>query len=795
MKLMASISAPLGSPAYSQSLYFSQRNAIESLGQSVQRLASGNRVLSIADDVAAVSLSSRLQAQISGLRQASQNIAQGLSLVQVASSGLRQIGDALIELESVASRANNSALSENDRAFLQQRFTTLIDSIDSVVGLTQFNSVTLLDGTLAGGTELSQQTQAASRAVGTLTFNASTSDGQTVSINNTLFEFGQTYNGVTLTSGTASASATSLAAVLNASNIEAVAQASYLAVGTDVEITSRAGGILSRQFIIDDGQGTADVSADGASGFVQGAIPPVTLIGGADNGVGIGNTKVTGTIGDLVINVQNQTPASRTLTITGAVVGTDTITFSGADSSTVFSFTNTPADQFDIKIGSTTEETLQNIVSTFSRFIGSLETAGADANDSRLELSQFKFEINGDTLIITNRQAGNAEAISINGGSETLSITSTGNVVASGANFNNGTTTGVNVNNVANPAFVGKISGFGATFVGADSVTASITVGNSVYSANITNTDPVGNTDIVFKSTAGGAFSVQLRGGEGSTVANQDDADDFAERLDDAFSTLTFYQERNVTNLKPEDTFAGSSARIQVKSTDTFTVSDAQVVASGANLNAIVRLSVNGGLFVSSSGLRDSIGAFESFVLRDTNDANQFITITNGANAFDLSDDAGAAAFETALKTAFQLEQDNLGTNFVVGVNASDVINVNLPSSNSTALFGGVTYDVTSQPNAAEAVTAVQAAQDTIQLLISYTSGKANAFNSAAVSVDAALTGVQAANSALADTDIIEESTSFAQKQLQVNASLAVIAQVLSLPRGLIGSLGSIGNS
>ncbi|NBO19175.1 MAG: hypothetical protein EBV03_08135, partial [Proteobacteria bacterium] len=526
---MAISAAPLGSPAFYQSIYFNQKNAVSDLSDSVARLSSGNRLVNIADDVASFSIASRLQSQVAGLKQAAQNISQGLSLVQVATGGLTQIRDTLMELESVAVQAGSGALNNNDRSFLQQRFTSLLDSIDSVVDVTTFNSITLLSGVLAGGAALNTKTTAATKATGTITFNGATNNTEIVSVNNVQFEVGQTYEGVTFTAGTASQSATNLAAVLNASNNTAISGYSYSANNNVLTITARSGGKLGNQFIISDGQSTANVTASGVSGFVTGGVPPRTLSGGADDGLGIGSTKATGTIGNNVITDQNQTPASRLLTINGTVLNTDTITFSGANSSTVFSFTDsTPANQFQIKIGGTREETLQNIVSTFEQFISGSSTTGADANDTRYDLAQLRFEINGDSLVISNKLAGNPEALQINGGSATLSVASTGNIAASGAAFNNGVKTGVDASNVSNAAFVGTISGFTATYVAADKLTASVTVGGVAYSATIADTTPGADTNVTFKSSSGGSFDVLLKGGNGSTVANQNDANDYA---------------------------------------------------------------------------------------------------------------------------------------------------------------------------------------------------------------------------------------------------------------------------
>lgn len=793
---MALNAAPLGSPAFYTSIYFNQKNAVNDLSDSVARLSSGNRLVNIADDVASFSLASRLQSQVANLKQLQQNISQGISLVQVASGGLQQIRSTLQSLESVAIQANSAALSNTDRSFLQQRFTSLLDSIDDVVDVTSFNRLRLLDGALAGGSTLKTDTTSATRATGTITFNGATSNGELVSVNNVLFEVGQSYEGVTFTAGTASQSATNLAAVLSASNNAAVSGYSYSADNGVLTITARSGGTLGNQFILSDGQSTANVTASGVSGYVGGATPPRVISGGADDGLSIGAVRVSGSIGNNVATDQNQTPASRLLTINGTVLNTDTITFSGANSSTVFSFTDgTPADQFDIKIGATREETLQNIVSTLQQFVSGDSSTGADANDTRYDLAQLRFEINGDSLVISSRLSGNPEALQINGGAATLSVASTGNIAASGAAFNNGVNTGVNASNVSNSAFVGRIQGFSATYVGADSLTASVSVGGVAYTASIADTTPAGDTNVTFKSSSGGSFNVLLKGGSGSAVGNQSDANAYATRLNEAFSTLTFTQERSLTNFVGTGLLSGGKASLQTDSASAPKVLNSVTVTPPASgPYATINLNVDGVDFRSGFGVGGSIGAFETITLTNVNNPNQSLRITNGGTARDFSTAEGAAAFQQAIEDSFSLSAPGGGVNFQIGELTTDVINVNIPASNSAALFNDSLPSVATQDDAAAAQTAIQSAQDSIDSLISYAGGKLSAFETAAASTQQVLTGVQAANSALADTDIIEESSNFAQKMLQVNASIAVIAQVLRLPNSLVSTLSTLGN-
>jgi len=136
-----------------------------------------------------------------------------------------------------------------------------------------------------------------------------------------------------------------------------------------------------------------------------------------------------------------------------------------------------------------------------------------------------------------------------------------------------------------------------------------------------------------------------------------------------------------------------------------------------------------------------------------------------------------------------------VGTDFQVGLESTDKLNVSIGSVNSFALFDGATPDVTSQVNAAAAQTKIETARQTVQSLIANVAGKQTALNFSAANLQQTITAVAQANSALADTDIASESTDFALNTLKVNSGIAVIAQALSLPNSLLTVLRAVGNS
>jgi len=777
--VMSAISS-LSSSAFFTPILSNLQNSSVEVGKSTARLSSGNRIVNVGDDVASYSVAAGLQAQLSGLRQASNNVAQGTSLLQVASGGLTQIHDLLSQLNTLAVQASSGSLTDTDRGFLQESFRQVIASIDTIASSTSFNNIKLLDGSLAGDNTILTQPTVATHATGSITITGTPLATQTFKIN------GGTVAATTdfVIGGDTNTTATNLAAALNASTNAGISQATYEAVGSTILITAKAAGTAGNNIIIDKAGSTA-TAAFSVSGGSTIAANVYTLTGGLNDGVHANSTKATGSISDTLVTAQSQVSASSVLTFAAQPTNTETFKVGDGNGGLVtFTYVSgTPATSKEIKIGTSVEETLQNTVAKFTQY------SGTDDYGVR----QLDVRIQGNTLVFTNKNTGNVTDLSATAVAITEQLAD-GSLSA--ASFNNGTNTGVNVNGVSNSAFTGQISGFSATYIGADSITASITVGNSVYSAAISDTTPGVDTSVRFSSDEGGYFDVKLAGTLGLTVSDQPTADIYAQHLDAAFSGLTFTQERNLTNFTPTSTLLGSTATLQIDDFSDVHIDSVSVTAPVTDgSDATIDLSINGETFRASSGIGGGIGAYETVKFTNTTDSSQFITFTNGATAQDFSDEDAAATFESLLATAFDIGAGGSGTDFQVGPANSDKINVSVGSASSYTLFGGVTPDVSTQENAEAAQDVIETALTRTQTLISQVGGLESSFASSAANLQQSITGISAAHSALADTDIAAESTNFAQQILRVNAAVAVLAQANSLPSSLLSVLRSAGNA
>jgi flagellin len=109
------------------------------LSKSLQRLSSGLRINSAADDAAGLAISDRMTTQVRGLNQAVRNANDGLSMLQTADGALGTVTQSLQRIRELAVQAANSTNSDSDRAALQQEISQLTQEVDRVGRTSSFN--------------------------------------------------------------------------------------------------------------------------------------------------------------------------------------------------------------------------------------------------------------------------------------------------------------------------------------------------------------------------------------------------------------------------------------------------------------------------------------------------------------------------------------------------------------------------------------------------------------------------------------------------------------------------------
>ena len=120
------------------------------LDQAMERLSSGLRINSAADDAAGLSIVNRMEAQVRGLNMAIRNANDGISLTQSAEGGMQEVTNILQRMRELSVQASNGTYSDDDRSQLQAEVTQLSDELGRIAETTTFNGQNILDGGFNG---------------------------------------------------------------------------------------------------------------------------------------------------------------------------------------------------------------------------------------------------------------------------------------------------------------------------------------------------------------------------------------------------------------------------------------------------------------------------------------------------------------------------------------------------------------------------------------------------------------------------------------------------------------------
>ena len=203
------------------------------LKQAMERLSSGKKINSAADDAAGFAIAERMTAQIRGLNMATKNANDGLSMLATIENATNDVTDMLQRIRELAVQAANDTNSVKDRTFLQTEVNSLLQEINRVATQTIYNNKVVLDGNLTGhfqvGTEKGQTISFNIKSIDTDTLKLTDlDDGNTVVANEKTFDDG-TYaiNTALMSDGTTTGPAATTAGVTGTA-----AAAGTMATGT-----------------------------------------------------------------------------------------------------------------------------------------------------------------------------------------------------------------------------------------------------------------------------------------------------------------------------------------------------------------------------------------------------------------------------------------------------------------------------------------------------------------------------------------------------------------------------------
>jgi flagellin len=118
----------------------------DAIGESGNKLASGERINKASDDAAGLAISENLRADVRSLNQAKRNAMDGVSLVQTAEGGLNETTNMLVRLRELAVQAASDTIGNTERGFLDKEYQALKSEIDRIANSTEFNGTRLLVG-------------------------------------------------------------------------------------------------------------------------------------------------------------------------------------------------------------------------------------------------------------------------------------------------------------------------------------------------------------------------------------------------------------------------------------------------------------------------------------------------------------------------------------------------------------------------------------------------------------------------------------------------------------------------
>ena len=128
------------------------------LSTSTQRLSTGMRINSAADDAAGLAISELQRADIAALQQGARNANDAISLIQTADGAMGVIDEKLIRMKELAEQAATGTYDSTQRLMIESEYQQMASEITRIANATDFNGIKLLDGTLSGVHDGSQMT-------------------------------------------------------------------------------------------------------------------------------------------------------------------------------------------------------------------------------------------------------------------------------------------------------------------------------------------------------------------------------------------------------------------------------------------------------------------------------------------------------------------------------------------------------------------------------------------------------------------------------------------------------------
>jgi flagellin len=155
-----------------------------SMDTAMERLSSGKRINTAADDAAGIAISTRMEAEINGLQQAIRNASDGQALIDTAEGAHDEVTNMLQRMRELAVQSANDTNSDSDRAALQLEIDQLLTEIDRVAESTSWAGKTLMGGPEGGASTFNFQVGSTSAAQDQISINIDDTSADSLGIGN-----------------------------------------------------------------------------------------------------------------------------------------------------------------------------------------------------------------------------------------------------------------------------------------------------------------------------------------------------------------------------------------------------------------------------------------------------------------------------------------------------------------------------------------------------------------------------------------------------------------------------------
>lgn len=137
----------------------SMNRANSALSTAMQRLGTGKRINSAADDAAGLQIATRLDGQSRGMSVAKDNIAKATAMMQTAEGAFDEVNNILFRMKDLATQAADDTNNADDRTALQSEFDALNAELNNIMSNTSYGTEKLLTGTAGASGKLTKELQ------------------------------------------------------------------------------------------------------------------------------------------------------------------------------------------------------------------------------------------------------------------------------------------------------------------------------------------------------------------------------------------------------------------------------------------------------------------------------------------------------------------------------------------------------------------------------------------------------------------------------------------------------------